>query len=71
MAFYIWIGLYLTMPFLLLADWLLNLSEVLIEQIHVAGEITVILRTASLAAGCPCCFSRALRTNRPLWQNTM
>jgi hypothetical protein len=50
---------------------MLNLSAVLIEQIHVAGEITVILRTASLAAGCPCCISRALRTNRPVWQNTM
>jgi hypothetical protein len=35
---------------------MLNLSEVLIEQIHEASEITVILRTASLATVCPCCF---------------
>jgi len=33
-----------------------NLSAVLVEQSHVAGEITITLRTASPAAVCPCCF---------------
>jgi hypothetical protein len=49
---------------------MLNLFAVLIEQIHEASEITVIRRKAGLSAGCPCCISRALRTNRPVWQNT-
>ena len=51
---------------------MLNLSEVLIEQIHEASEITVILRTASLATHCmSLLLLLVLRTNRPLWQNTM
>src|SRR5260370_3897880 len=33
-----------------------NLSAVLVEQSHVAGEITITLRTASPAAVCPCYF---------------